>query len=285
MDTPSSFRWLTRLLRIVLLAALGVAAMFALLQHKMIYYPSPYDAATESMRPKSMISLRSQTPEGKQVAFYLPPQQPSAEKFHLWVFFGGNAMLALHWLDFIIRYPDPHTGFLLMDYPGYGKCKGTASPDTILESTEKAFERLAQELQVSPQTLENSLNLFGHSLGAAAALQFAVKHQVHKIVLSSAFTSLQEMAKQVVGRWLSYLILHHFDNKARLTELSHRPNPPVVKLFHGDQDEVIPVGMGQELSQMFPNLIEYHEIEFGTHNTLLYTLMSQFHQAMLDYNE
>jgi hypothetical protein len=45
----------------------------------------------------------------------------------LWVAFCGNGSLALDWTTILAGYPNANDAFLLVDYPGYGKCTGYAT--------------------------------------------------------------------------------------------------------------------------------------------------------------
>ena len=67
-----------------------------------------------------------------------PPGNDSVQR--VWVLFGGNAGLALDWLGLLTQVNSPGVGFLLIDYPGYGACEGSASPETIRSSTGKPFK-------------------------------------------------------------------------------------------------------------------------------------------------
>src|SRR3712207_8818864 len=44
----------------------------------------------------------------------------------IWVAFPGNGSLALDWLAFVARDPNPANAYLLVDYPGYGRSEGYA---------------------------------------------------------------------------------------------------------------------------------------------------------------
>ncbi len=267
-------------MKILLLILLSGFLLFSLsrMQYRMIYYPRSY---SYKQLPKNIVELKFKTDAGKQSAFYYPaPEDATGTPERLWVIFGGNATLALDWYDFIKTYPDKKAGFLLIDYPGYGNCRGRASPKTILQSSEKALETLAAELNLPKKTLAEKLHILGHSLGAAAALQFAVSYPVKKMVLVSPFTSMQDMAVIVVGKLFSKMVVHNFDNRARLDELSQRPSPPEIIVFHGEQDEIIPVSMGRELAKLHPKMIRYHEIDKVGHNYIFSIAETKIYQAM-----
>ena len=101
----------------------------------------------------------------------------------MWVMFAGNGSLALDWLNYLDPAPNPHDGYLMVDYPGYGDSQGNCSPRTIEESAEKAFRTLAATLHTEPAALESDLNLVGLSIGCATGLNFAVHHPVKRIIL------------------------------------------------------------------------------------------------------
>ncbi len=264
----------------ILLVPTFIALYLLIFQHKMIYFPRSYTLS--QITDKRVVELDFQSSQGKQTSFYVMPRSGSSQDMvHLWLLFGGNAALALDWMDFISRYPDQQTGFLLVDYPGYGKCEGRASPGSILESTKLAVQKLSERMNMDLAALENHMSLLGHSLGAAAALQYAAGHRVNTIVLISPFTSLRDMAVRVVGKPLHMLLMENFDNEAHLSELVKRNPLPRIAILHGDMDEIIPVKMGRKLGKMFPDIITYQEIKNGDHNTILLQAEGEIYQAML----
>jgi pimeloyl-ACP methyl ester carboxylesterase len=263
-------RWLKMILRSILLGVAGFTGLLFFGQHKLIWLPRPYGPTYKLALPKTAAELRYTTSQGKQCAFYLPPTSASSSgPERVWVLFGGNGSLALDWADFVARDPDRRDGFLLVDYPGYGLCEGTAEPSNIEESADKALGVLAEHLKITPGELESKLNVLAHSIGTGAALQFAVHHPVRRVVLLSPFTSLRDMARRTVGWPLCWLLLHNFDNRARLKELAARPSPPRVTIFHGTADEVIPFKMGQTLGTMFPQITTFHAVPDATHDSIV----------------
>jgi len=262
-------------------AALAGASFLFIMQRRMIYFPRRYEPRYALGLPSNTFELEYETSAGHQTAFYAAPlDAPGKPPRRLWMLWGGNAALALDWLDLIEKARDGQSGFLLIDYPGYGKCQGKPSMKRIEESSEGALRALATRLHVDPARLESDLNVIGHSLGAAAALQFAAGHPVRQAILISPFTSLADVARGIVGWPLCQLALDRFDNRARLSELAARGRPPGVLVLHGDADQVIPVRMGRELARMFPRMISYREIHGADHNFILDAIADQIAAAM-----
>jgi len=213
-------------------------------QGRMIYLPSGY-AADEIPPPDAqrLETLHFSTDAGKQVAFYVPPRaggKPTA----VWMFCVGNADRALTWRNFSSELPDPHAGALLVDYPGYGLCEGKPNPVSILASTTGAVAALARH--VEDPTLADKVSVYGHSLGAAAALQYAQAHGAQRVVLIAPFTSMLAMARGRVGWPLCELLVHRFDNVAAVRALRKKDVPILV--VHGQRDAVIPFAMGEQVA-------------------------------------
>ena len=270
-------------MKILILLGLAVAFVLAVIQgqHKMIYYPRPYPAGLKL--PDGIIPLEYTTSQGSQTAFYRPPTRGNdVISPGLWLMFAGNASLALGWVDFLDDFPDQESGFLLIDYPGYGKCEGRAGPEAIMKSTENALAALVDRIGLKDFDIEGwNVSVMGHSLGAAAALLYASRHQVGKIVLLSPFTSLKDMARLVVGSPFNKLIVQDYDNRARLREIVDPQTVPEITIIHGDLDEVVPVEMGRELAGISP-VISFQEISGGVHNNILSVAEREVFMAMSD---
>lgn len=235
----------------------------------MLYHPRPYDAGYEYVLPPDGVELDFNTIAGKQVAFYLPRGAGADLPKRIWVAFCGNASLALDWIWLIGQDPNPEDGFLLIDYPGYGKSEGYATIATTRAAADKALEALATHLGVTNDRLQPRLCTIGHSLGTAVALDFAVRHPVQRVVLIAVFTTLREETATVVGDILSHALIENYDNRARLRELSQRSPPPRVVIFQGTNDNVIPPRMSRELAESFPMFVFFHPVDGGDHVSVL----------------
>ncbi len=256
----------TRLPRWIRTLALAVVAPLAMLvgcQSKLIYHPQPY--------PESWLAefdrtggerLRFTTSQGAQTAFYRPPASANAQPRRLWLCFAGNASLALQW-EFLSGLPHPDDALLMVDYPGYGLCAGRPNPKRIRENATTALAMLAAE-KFNGRT--PPLGLAGHSLGAAAALLAAQDFQAGRVLLLSPFTSLMEMGNRVLFPPLGHLTTHRFDNMKALANAKGPPGEVVI--FHGAQDEIIPVEMGRRLAESMPQVTRFIPLPGARHNDL-----------------
>jgi uncharacterized protein len=255
----------------VAVIAVSVFLFVALLyfkQHSIIYHPRPYDPSYAQSLPPTGEEISFSLPFGKQTAFYVRPRNGTRVPARIWFAFCGNGSLALDWTTILAGDPNSDDAFLLLDYPGYGKCEGYATIASTRASADAALNAVAKRLAVSEEELEPHLCTIGHSLGSAVAIDFAAHHRVQRVVAISPFTTLREEAGRLVGRPLSRLLIESYDNRAAIVELRRR-NPAVkMAIFHGTQDNVIPVHMGRELAQRFA-FIDFFAIEGADHVSVL----------------
>jgi pimeloyl-ACP methyl ester carboxylesterase len=136
-------------------------------------------------------------------------------------------------------------------------------------SADEALHTLAKQIGMSDGELQSHLCVIGHSLGAAVALDFAAHHRVERVVAIAPFTSLREEAGRVAGTLLARLLIESYDNRASLAELLQRNPAARVAIFHGIDDNLIPVQMGRQLSETAPNRIDFFPVAHADHVTVL----------------
>jgi pimeloyl-ACP methyl ester carboxylesterase len=261
-----------RLLRAALLlfaAATVFVVMLSLIAHDLIYHPRDYPANYRHLLGAGAIELDFKSQAGRQTAFYISARGTRGLPDYLWIVFCGNGSVALDWLPLVTRDTNQGDGFLLVDYPGYGRSEGRASMAHNRAAVEDALTALALKLGVPETSLESRLNAIGHSLGAAVALDFARRHRMQKLILLSPFTTLHEEAAGFVGRLLAGLFPDNYDNRAALRELARQNPPPKVTIFHGLEDSMIPPEMGRELAGLFPTFVTFRPVPRAGHSDVV----------------
>lgn len=255
--------------------ALGVLASC---QSKLIYFPRPYDAGEVTKwdaEPGTRV-IDYQTAQGKQQA-YLLSKTDKPER--LWLVCGGNGTLALEWSDWLREFGPEKDAWLIMDMPGYGACAGEPSPGTIRNSLKAVVPSGMQSLGWSLPADQGRLRFFGHSLGAAVCLEGAKEFDIRKGVVLAPFTSTMEMTKAMFRVNLGFIVWHRFDNLARLKEMEKKGGASVY-VFHGTNDESIPVDMSRKLAKEVPSVVHFTEVPRGRHNTLQEIVPAEIHAAL-----
>ena len=250
-----------------LLFILGIPLGFlAGCQSKFIYMPRPYRPGVTkqwSVRTNGR-QVDFETSQGEQRAFL---QGNLKNPRNLWIVCGGNGTVALDWSGWLADHGPREDAFLLVDFPGYGDCQGVPSPERIRESLKAVVPVACGQIAWVGTPDASRLRVFGHSLGAAACLIAAGEFGIQRGVLLAPFTSTMDMTRQVTGLPLGFLVWHRFDNEARLAEIAAR-GPGEIIIFHGVDDEVIPVTMSRKLAAEQKHNVRLIEIPGAHHNDI-----------------
>ena len=265
MKSPA--RPLTRFLRTAVVTVLAGLGILSACQSRFIYFPNPYPPEqTAAFLSGGGQRLDFTTNAGKQTAWLFPPAGGAAPE-RVWIVTAGNGSLALDFALLPIESGMSKDAFVFFDYPGYGLCQGKPHPKFIRESIAAAGPLIAQRFQLPEGGLAGRGIVFGHSLGAAAALIAAEEYGIRHAVLLSPFTSTMDMTKVAFGIPLGFLLIHRYDNEASLATLLQRGGKAWI--LHGTDDEVIPVAMGRQLAAAGGPAVQFKEIPGGRHNTLM----------------
>lgn len=178
---------------------------------------------------------------GSGYGLFLPPDKVQAS-FPLIIYAHGNAEVA-YWSSSRFKpWQAQGYGVLLLEYPGYGGASGKPSFDSIREAMLAAFDKAVSLPGVNP----DAIVAYGRSMGGGAAGILAAERPIAALILESTYTSLPSL---VAEKWFpSSLVKDRFDTAAVLEKL----NAPVF-VYHGSDDEVIPVNHGQRLAAAAAN--------------------------------
>lgn len=261
-----------------LLPLVIVLGLLASCQSKLIYFPRAYgaDHVARWDAESGTRVIDYSTAQGKQQAYLLSKTEKPER---LWLVCGGNGTLVLEWSDWLREHAPEQDAWLLVDIPGYGACAGKPSPHTIRNSLKAAVPAGMERLGWSLPADQGRLRFFGHSLGAAVCLEGAKEFGIQRGVLLTPFTSTMEMTKAMFSVNLGFIVWHRFDNVARLKEMEKKGNAAVY-IFHGSEDEAIPVWMSRRIAKDIPSVVHYTEVPKGRHNILQDMVPEQIRAAM-----
>jgi pimeloyl-ACP methyl ester carboxylesterase len=239
-----------------------------------VYEPERYEPSRWERIPPTLVVLRYRIDQGEQISFYRPPAS-GGEPERLWMMFSGQGGTALEWPGDLAGVADREAGFLLLDYPGSGFCRGSPTPGRILAASEAAAESLRRALGWTPERCADRLGVFGYSLGAAMALQYAARHEVRRIIIAAPFTTLAEIGNLFYGWPSGDLLRDRLDNAARLAEIAQQIHRPPLVIVHGDLDDTIPVGMSARLAAPYPAWIARIVVPGADHDAVVPAALRQ----------
>lgn len=151
---------------------------------------------------------------------------------------------------------------LVVDYRGYGESDGAFPSETsVYEDAEAALGALLHEWRIRP----HDIYVYGHSLGAAVAIDLASKHpELGGLIVESAFTSIYDMAKLEPKYGLfpvGLLLTQRFES---IKKVSHLRMP--VLYIHGTADRVVPYNMGVALYEQSGGEKRFIAVPGGGHD-------------------
>ena len=250
----------------IFVCAVGFLVMFSCVFSKLNSPKGEWLAVTST--PEIRI-LHFLTKKGKQVAFYMPPENnPHALPERIVLIFPGYLSQALDRLDWAWALRKRNVGVLLLDYPGRGFCEGRIRPKHLPWTSSGALSALAKEFHVSVEQAERRLYVIGHSFGCGAALQFSEKNPVQSLVLLAPFATLKQSIFRKIGP-LAWLIPDNLNNKKFLKTLINEQPESNITIIHGVLDESIPIRWGRQLAAINQNRINFIEIPKGSHISIL----------------
>lgn len=114
---------------------------------------------------------------------------------------------------------------LMVEYRGYGLSSGIPAERGIFADARAAIDYLFTRHDLDL----NQIVLFGRSLGGAVAIDLAANTEYSQrimcVILENTFTSIPDMAVELIHRYVKYLPLFCFKNKVKL---KHNTNSPVL---------------------------------------------------------
>lgn len=168
----------------------------------------------------------------------------------------GNAGNLSNRVDKMKLFHDAGAAQLWIDWRGYGESTGSPSEAGLHRDALAAWKRLAAEQGVPP----GRLILYGESLGAGAAVELAARVPAAGLIIDGGFSSVPEMAREVLPWFPSFLIRARFDNLAKL------PRVTIPALFlHSREDEIVPYAQARRNFAAAAGPKSFVELK-GSHN-------------------
>lgn len=205
-----------------------------LFEERLIYFPSrDLDATPSSFGLEHDEVFLDSGVHG----WFLPA--PHAADFTVLVCHGNAGNISGR-LDRALAFHGLGMDVFLFDYRGFGRSAGRPSEEGTYQDAVAAREYLVDGRRVPPKRLI----LFGESLGAAVAIELALRQEAAALVLEAPFTSIPDMTR-VAYPFLSPFIpwvRTRYDNLRKIPKITL----PLL-ILHGRRDPVVPFAQGEAL--------------------------------------
>lgn len=178
----------------------------------------------------------------------------------LMVYYHGNAGNLEGWGHVVEYFASLGYDVAVMDYRGYGKSTGKRNQKTLLSDALKVYNYFKHEYS------EESIVIYGRSLGTGIASYVASQTNPGKLILETPYYSFVTLAKSSMPIFpVGLLLKYRFPTYKYLLDV----DCPVI-VFHGTEDMIVPFKQGVRL---FENLDQdkatMFVIDGGSHNNLI----------------
>ena len=174
------------------------------------------------------------------------------------LYFHGNRQNVERYAKFATAFTKNGYEVWIEDYPGYGKSTGTRTEKKLLE----------QALQVQKMALakyhEDSIILYGKSLGTGIAAYVASQTNCKRLILETPYYSIPDVFAAYTFIYPTQRMITY---KIPTNEYLQNVNYPIT-IFHGTNDWVIPYRRASKLKNVLKPTDEFITIENGTHHNL-----------------
>jgi pimeloyl-ACP methyl ester carboxylesterase len=159
---------------ILVFGYLAICILFYIFQRSFLYFPQPASYA-------NAITTTFNNNGQKLTGWVINPGQKQ-----LLLYYGGNASAIENNIEFFNQVAPQHTVYLI-PYRGYGNNQGSPTEEALYSDALHIYERLKDNYE--------SVTLMGRSLGSGVATFVAANRKVDKLVLSTPYDSIQNIAK------------------------------------------------------------------------------------------
>ncbi len=201
---------------------------------------------------------------------------PSTEGDLTLLWFHGNAGNISHRLDNIrLLHDKVKIHIFIIDYRGYGRSEGSVSEAGTYRDASAALQYLRSRKDLDPKKIV----FYGRSLGAAVAVDLALREESLALIIETPFASIRAMAKLVfpflpVGPFLRT----RYDTLEKIRKV----RGPLFVL-HGDQDDIVPYTQGQRIFEAAPEPKEFYTIRGAHHNDTFIVGGDAYFAALKDF--
>jgi len=140
---------------------------------------------------------------------------------------------------------------VIMDYRGFGKSTGQVESDEQLYAdAQTVYDR------VKASYAEDKIVLLGYSLGTGIVSYLAAENKPAEVTLVAPYTNLEDMKNQTFWWLPDFLLKYKLDTESRIARVKCPVN-----IFHGTDDNFIPIAMAERLKELAPKQVRLFPIK------------------------
>ena len=234
-----------------------VISLLYFLQEKMLFLPSVLDQNYTYNFEQPFEELFLNMEDGAIInAIHFKTEHPKG----VILYFHGNAGDLSRWGSIAESFVEMNYDVFIIDYRTYGKSIGALSEQAFYDDAQYCYDYLKE------QYAENEITLYGRSLGTGIATYLASENSPKQLILETPYYSIVDVAASKFPILPVEKLLKYKFPSFQFIKTVTCP----ISIFHGTQDEVIPMESAQKLFEVSPrSLTSFTIIEGGGHNNLI----------------
>lgn len=251
-------RWLKYPLYVVLAYVL-IGILFYFLQDFLFFHPQKLDKNYTFQFKDKFKEISIVATDGQLLnALYFYSKLPQTKG--LVVYYHGNADNLQRWGHHSTDFTSRGYDVLLYDYRGFGKTPGKLTENQWFADGKTVF-KFAQK-----RCSNDSLIVYGRSLGTALASEIATQNAVKMLLLETPYTTIANVAHSYLPIYPTQAMSKYHFNNAK--SMAHLKSP--FHIFHGTADGVVPFAHSIELCHLAKDTALSHltTINGGAHKNL-----------------
>ena len=234
-----------------------LGTMIYFIQEKLIFLPTRLTQNYQYQFSEPFEEFFLETDDGAQLnALHFKRRDPLG----VVLYFHGNAGNLARWGEIGMSLSRSlNYDVVIMDYRTYGKSKGILSEAALHSDGQLFYDYVSQQYE------EKDIILYGRSLGTGIVTRLASENNPQKVILETPYFSLLDIGQRrfpfLPVKWL---LKYEFNSYQYVSNISCP-----IAVFHGTEDEVIPLESGKKLFESIPDgQKEFYLIEGARHNNI-----------------
>jgi fermentation-respiration switch protein FrsA (DUF1100 family) len=236
-------RFIPRLIWILIVGVIlvysGMGMWFVINEQRLVLHPSRTVEPPENTPDFAYTRVDLRTKDDVRLTAW-EMRCPRGDSTGIWVLYlHGNSGNISDCVDRYRQIERLGVNVFAGDYRGFGESQGHPDEEGFYTDAATMADYLTDAHRVPP----HHIILYGHSLGAAVAIELAGHIDAACLIVEGGFTSMVDRAQSAYPllpvRWMAHF---RFDSRTRIREIS------MPKLFvHASDDATIPIAEGREL--------------------------------------
>ena len=250
---------LINILILILLGYLIITFALYFFQRNLLYYPAINNYSGEKLNV-SVEKVKIKTEDNIELLSWYHKKNSGDYKTIL--FLHGNAGTLENRIYKINHLKNMNVNFLIIAWRGFSGNKGKPTEKGLYEDARSALRWLK-----SKGVKEESIIIYGESLGTGVATEIAQYKNFAGVILETPFTSMVSAGKSKYPFFpVSFLLKDKYESDKKIKNIKS----PIL-IMHGEVDKLVPFWMGKKL--------------YNLANEPKYSYFSKYDDHMMEYNE